>query len=483
MSFQSLRSFLHFLQQENDLKTIDYPIDPCLEVTEVSRRVLHKDGPALLFRAPKGHAYALLTNIFGSKRRIAKALGLTDSKDLRSLGEHLAFLREPIPPKRIKDALPLASTLLNLRLKRKAKPDFVEERLLHHEVDLGLMPIQTCWPKDKAPLITFGITVTKNTTGRHNLGIYRLQLLAKNKLIMRWFPHRGGALDFRDWQSRNPGKPFPVAVVIGADPATLLAAVAPIPNTLSEYQFAALLRKARTEVIPALSYDALLPAHFEWILEGFIDPKEKALEGPFGDHTGYYNEPEEHAVLTVTHMRLRQDAIYHSTYTGRPPDEPAILGEAFNEMLIPLLQKQFPEIVDFYLPPAAASYRIALVSIKKAYLGHARRIMLGIWSYLPQFSYTKGIAIFDDNIDIRAGNDVIWALATCVDPKRDMVILENTPIDSLDFASPLEGLGSKIGIDATAKWPGETSRRWGQVIAMDEHIIKRIDDVWAQLKL
>jgi 4-hydroxy-3-polyprenylbenzoate decarboxylase len=483
MSFTSLRDFLRFLQQKNDLKTITYPIDPHLEVTELSRRVLLKEGPALLFPKPKGYRYPLLTNLFGSTARIAHALGLADKKALRALGEELAFLREPSPPKKIKDALPLVSTFFNLHLKKRSAPDFDEERLIGKAVDLGRMPIQTCWPKDKAPLITFGVTITQNLEGRHNLGIYRLQLLDKNKLIMRWFPHRGGALDFQSWQRQNPGKPFPVAVVIGPDPATLLAAVAPIPNTLSEYQFAALLRKSRTKVIPALSSAMRLPASFEWVLEGHIDPYEKALEGPFGDHTGYYNEPETHAVFTVTHMRFQSDAIYHSTYTGRPPDEPALLGEAFNEMLIPLLQKQFPEIADFYLPPAAASYRLALVSIKKSYLGHAKRIMLGIWSYLPQFLYTKGIAIFDDDIDIRAANDVIWALATRVDPKRDMVILDRTPIDHLDFASPEEGLGSKIGVDATTKWPGESSRHWGEVIAMDETVIKRIDALWAKLEL
>ncbi len=351
-------------------------------------------------------------------------------------------------------------------------------------VDLSRLPVQTCWPGDAGPLITWGLTVTRGPhKARQNLGIYRQQVIARNKVIMRWLAHRGGALDFRDHGLAHPGQPFPVAVALGADPATILGAVTPVPDTLSEYQFAGLLRGSKTELTKCIGSDLQVPASAEIVLEGCIHPGDKALEGPFGDHTGYYNEQEEFPVLTIDRITMRRDPIYHSTYTGKPPDEPAILGVALNEVFVPLLTKQFPEIVDFYLPPEGCSYRIAVVSMRKQYPGHAKRVMFGIWSYLRQFMYTKFIIVVDDDIDVRDWKEVIWAVTTRVDPARDLLIAENTPIDYLDFASPVSGLGSKLGLDATNKWPGETARAWGKPIAMDAQVKQRIDRMWSELGL
>jgi 4-hydroxy-3-polyprenylbenzoate decarboxylase len=352
------------------------------------------------------------------------------------------------------------------------------------EVDLSRLPVQTCWPGDASPLITWGLTVTRGPhKARQNLGIYRQQVIGRNKVIMRWLAHRGGALDFRDHGLAHPGQPFPVAVALGADPATILGAVTPVPDTLSEYQFAGLLRGSKTELTKCIGSDLQVPASAEIVLEGCIHPGDKALEGPFGDHTGYYNEQEEFPVLTIDRITMRRDPIYHSTYTGKPPDEPAILGVALNEVFVPLLTRQFPEIVDFYLPPEGCSYRIAVVSMRKQYPGHAKRVMFGIWSYLRQFMYTKFIIVVDDDIDVRDWKEVIWAVTTRVDPARDLLIAENTPIDYLDFASPVSGLGSKLGLDATNKWPGETARAWGKPIAMDAQVKQRIDRMWSELGL
>lgn len=487
MKYHDLRDFISQLEQRDELKRISIEIDPYLEMTEISQRVLHQSGPALLFENPKNYQLPTLTNLFGTTDRVALALGASSTKTLTEIGELLAYLKEPEPPHGIKDAIDKASVfkqVLYMHPKSVKKPVCQENIHKGSEVDLTQFPIQTCWPEDAGPLLTWGLVVTKGPfKKRQNLGIYRQQLIAKNKLIMRWLSHRGGALDFMEWKQQFPGKPFPVAVAIGADPATTLAAVTPIPDTLSEYGFAGLLRNGKTEVCQCISNDLQVPARAEIILEGFIYPDEMAPEGPFGDHTGYYNEVEQFPVFTVETITHRNDPIYHSTYTGRPPDEPAILGVALNEVFTPILKKQFPEIVDFYLPPEGCSYRVALVSIKKQYIGHAKRIMMGVWSFLRQFMYTKFVMIFDDDINVRNWNDVIWALSTRVDPQRDTLIIENTPIDYLDFASPQAGLGSKIGIDATNKWPGETNREWGKPITMSPEVIKKIDSIWDELQL
>ncbi|MEQ8315618.1 MAG: 4-hydroxy-3-polyprenylbenzoate decarboxylase [Gammaproteobacteria bacterium] len=485
MSFKDLRDFIELLEKEGELKRIQTPVDPNLEVTEISDRTLRAGGPALLFENPKGSSIPLLANLFGNTRRIALAMGQQDLDGLRDVGKLLAFLKEPSPPSGWKDllqSLPSYRNVLNISPSVKKKAACQEVVIEEPDVDLSMLPIQTCWPGDAAPLVTWPLVITRGPEKeRQNLGIYRMQLLAKNKLIMRWLSHRGGALDFREWQQRHPGEPFPVSIAIGADPATILATVTPVPDTLSEYAFAGLLRNSKTEVVKSLTNDLQVPASAEIVLEGVINPDELADEGPFGDHTGYYNEVEKFPVFTVTRITHRRDPIYHSTYTGRPPDEPAMLGVALNEVFVPLLQKQFPEIVDFYLPPEGCSYRLAVVSMKKQYAGHAKRVMMGIWSFLRQFMYTKFVVVVDDDVDIRKWEDVIWAITTRMDPVRDTVLIDNTPIDYLDFASPVAGLGSKMGLDATNKWPEETQRDWGSTITMSDDVKKRVDDLWQDL--
>lgn len=484
MPFQDLRQFIDYLEQHQELRRVKVAIDPHLEMTEVCDRLLRAGGQAVLFENPKGHAIPVLANLFGTPKRVALGMGETSTAALREVGELLAFLKQPDPPKGMKDAwqkLPLFKQVLHMSPKLVRTPLCQQNVLSGDAVDLTKLPIQTCWPEDAAPLVTWGLTVIKGLKQRQNLGIYRQQLLGKNKLIMRWLSHRGGALDFQEWRQQRPDEPFPVAVALGADPATLLAAVTPVPDDLSEYAFAGLLRGDKTEVAACLTHDLQVPARAEIVLEGFIYPHETAKEGPFGDHTGYYNEVDTFPVFTVERITHRDNPIYHSTYTGRPPDEPAILGLALNEVFIPILQKQFPEIVDFYLPPEGCSYRMAVVTIKKQYAGHAKRVMLGVWSFLRQFMYTKFVLVTDDDVNARDWNDVIWALTTRVDPVRDTVMLENTPIDYLDFASPVSGLGSKMGIDATHKWAGETQREWGRPIKMSNSVKQRIDALWHEI--
>ena len=485
MQYKDLRDFIAMLEKRGELKRVSQQIDPVLEVTEVCDRTLQAGGPAILFENPKDSEIPLLGNLFGTPERVAMGMGEESVAALSEIGKLLAFLKEPEPPKGIKDAwqsLPIFKKVLDMAPKMVKKAPCQEIIWEKDEVDLSRFPIQTCWPEDAAPLITWGLTVTRGPEKeRQNMGIYRQQVIAKNKVIMRWLTHRGGALDFKDWQQAHPGEPFPVAVALGADPATTLAAVTPIPDTLSEHAFAGLLRGSKTELVKCMGSELTVPATAEIILEGFINPDETAIEGPFGDHTGYYNETENFPVFTIERITMRKNPIYHSTYTGRPPDEPAILGVALNEVFVPILKRQFPEIVDFYLPPEGCSYRMAVVSIKKQYAGHAKRVMLGIWSFLRQFMYTKFIIVTDDDVDVRNWQDVIWAMTTRMDPARDTTIIENSPIDYLDFASPVSGLGSKIGLDATNKWPGETSREWGRPISMDNDVKQRIDDIWSEL--
>ncbi|MRR50909.1 MAG: 4-hydroxy-3-polyprenylbenzoate decarboxylase [Rhodocyclaceae bacterium] len=489
MKYRDLRDFIAQLEACGELKRIGVEVDPKLEMTEIADRVLRAGGPALLFEKPKGFSIPVLANLFGTPQRVA--LGMGEEGDwktaLREVGKLLAYLKEPQPPKGLKDAwdkLPVLKQVLNMAPKVLSSAPCQEVVWEGKEVDLSRLPIQTCWPGDAAPLVTWGLVVTRGPNKpRQNLGIYRQQLLGPNKLIMRWLAHRGGALDFRDHILAHPGQPFPVAVVIGADPATILGAVTPVPDTLSEYQFAGLLRGGKTELVTCLGSDLQVPAGAEIILEGVIHPGETAPEGPYGDHTGYYNEVAEFPVFTVERMTMRRNPIYHSTYTGKPPDEPAMLGVALNEVFVPLLQKQFPEITDFYLPPEGCSYRMAVVSMKKQYAGHAKRVMFGIWSFLRQFMYTKFIIVTDDDINVHDWNDVMWALTTRVDAARDTLIVENTPIDYLDFASPVAGLGSKMGIDATNKWPGETDREWGRPIEMTNDVKRRVDELWGSLGL
>lgn len=482
---QDLRDFLNTLKTNGDLVEVNHPVSSELEITEISQRTLDMRGPALLFTNVNGQDTPVLTNLFGTQQRIAQALGLSTVTELRHLGKLLASLKEPEPPKGIKGAIemwPMAKAMMTMPTKAVRKAACQQVIIDKDEVNLYKLPIQTCWPEDAAPLVTWGLTITNSLRkGRLNLGIYRQQLISKNKLIMRWLAHRGGALDYQLWTKKNPDKPFPVAVAIGADPQTTLAAVTPIPNELSEYAFAGLLRKSRTHVTQCLSHELLVPAHAEIILEGFIYPNEIADEGPYGDHTGYYNEIETFPVFTVEKITHRKKPIYHSTHTGRPPDEPAILGAALNEVLIPIIQKQYPEIVDFYLPPEGCSYRMAIISIKKQFPGHAKKIMMGTWSYLQQFMYTKFLVIVDDDVNCRHWEDVIWAITTRMDPSRDTMTVENTPIDYLDFASPISGLGSKMGLDATNKWQGETQREWGNPIVMDKKVQDKIDDIWEAL--
>ena len=487
MKYRDLRDFIAQLESLGELKRIGAEVDPKLEMTEVCDRVLRAGGPALLFEKPKGHSMPVLGNLFGTPHRVALGMGAESLAALREVGTLLATLKEPEPPRGFRDAwdkLPLLRQVINMAPKQVSSAPCQEIVWEGKDVDLARLPIQTCWPGDAAPLITWGLTVTRGPLkDRQNLGIYRQQVIAPNQVIMRWLPHRGGALDFREHGLKHPGQPFPVAVALGADPATILGAVTPVPDSLSEYQFAGLLRGAKTEVVKCLGSDLQVPAAAEIVLEGAIHPNETAVEGPFGDHTGYYNERAEFPVFTVERMTMRREPIYHSTYTGKPPDEPAMLGVALNEVFVPLLQKQFPEIVDFYLPPEGCSYRLAVVSMKKQYPGHAKRVMFGIWSFLRQFMYTKFIVVVDDDIDVRDWKEVVWALTTRVDAARDTLIAQNTPIDYLDFASPVAGLGSKMGIDATNKWPGETSREWGRAIAMDADVKRRVDELWKELGL
>lgn len=483
---QDLRQFLSRLERQGDLKRVLVPVDPNLEVTEISYRCLRAQGPALLFERPKDAAVPMLTNLFGTPQRVALGLGRESPEELRELGRLLAFLKEPQMPQGMRDAVEKFSAfkpLLHVSPRVVRHAPWQENVIEEGDIDLARLPIQTCWPKDAGRLITFGLVITQGPyKERQNIGIYRQQVIGRNKVIMRWLAHRGGAIDFREWQEAHPGKPFPLVVVIGADPATLLAAVTPIPDTLSEFQFAGLLRGAKSEVVRC--GHLYVPASAEYVLEGHIMPGEDALEGPFGDHTGYYNAVDRFPVFTITRISHRHQPIYHSSYMGRSPhDEPSVLAASLNEVFVPLLQKQFPEIVDFYLPPAACSYRLALVSIKKRYAGHAKRIMFGVWSYLRQFTYTKMVIVTDDDIDVRDWNQVVWAMSTRMDPARDTVLVENTPIDYLDFASPVSGLGGKIGFDATNKWPGETTRAWGEPIRMREDVARRVDAIWAQLNI
>jgi len=483
MKYADLREFIAQLEANGDLKRVRAEVSPRLEMTEICDRVLRAGGPALLFERPAGHDIPVLANLFGAVRRVAAAMGVADASALREVGKMLAFLREPEPPKGLRDLwekFPVWKQLLNMPPKTVSAAPAHETVVEEKDVDLARLPVQTCWPQDAGPLITWGLTVTRGPAKpRQNLGIYRQQVIGRNRVIMRWLAHRGGALDYRDHVAVSK-EPFPVAVALGADPATMLAAVAPIPDTLSEYQFAGLLRGARTELVECLGNALQVPASAEIILEGVLG-EETAEEGPHGDHTGYYNEVERFPVMTVQRITMRRSPIYHSTYTGKPPDEPAMLGVALNEVFVPLLQKQFPEIIDFYLPPEGCSYRLAVVSMKKQYPGHAKRVMFGIWSYLRQFMYTKLILVCDDDVDVRDWKEVIWALTTRADPARDAVVVENTPIDYLDFASPVSGLGSKMGIDATNKWPGETGRRWGRPIVMDDAVKRRVDRLWQDL--
>lgn len=486
IKYSDLREFISALEKQGLLKRISYEINPYLEMTEISDRTLKGGGPALLFENPLNHSVPVLTNLFGTGQRIAMAMGEDDIASLKEIGRFLAFLKEPEPPKGLKEAwanLPIFKQILNLSPKKVSKAPCHDKIIPKNEINLPhMLPVQTCWPEDAAPLITWGLVVTKGPDGsRQNMGIYRQQLLDDNKVIMRWLPNRGGAMDFQKWQQQYPGKAFPISVVLGCDPATMLAAVTPIPDALSEYAFAGLLRGYKTKLVQCLTNDLEVPATAEIVLEGFIYPGEITDEGPFGDHTGYYNEVEKFPVMTIETITHRKNPIYHSTYTGRPPDEPAMLGVAFNEIFIPLLQKQFPEIIDFYLPPEGCSYRVAVVSMKKQYPGHAKRVMFGVWSFLKQFMFTKFVIVVDNDINTRNWEDVIWAITTRMDPSRDTTLVENTPIDYLDFASPSSGIGSKMGMDATTKIQSETTRDWGKPIKMDQNTKQKIDDLWDKL--
>ena len=505
MAYRDLRDFIDQLERDGELVRVRAEVDPKLEMTAFCDRVLRRGGPAILFerpkgtfRAPSGATIPVLGNLFGTPGRVARAMGADPAnwrESLREVGRLLAFLKEPEPPKGLKDAWqntrPVFMKVLDMAPKERSSAPCQDVVLEGSDVDLARLPVQTCWPGDAGPLITWGLTVTRGPhKKRQNLGIYRQQVIGRNKVIVRWLAHRGGALDARDHARANPGTPFPVAVALGADPATILGAVTPVPDTLSEYQFAGLLRGGRTEIVRCLTHDLQVPAAAEIVLEGHLAPDaadpsgyETAAEGPFGDHTGYYNEVERFPVLTIERMTMRRDPIYHSTYTGKPPDEPAMLGVALYEVFVPLLQRQFPEIADFHLPPEGCSYRLAVVSMKKQYAGHAKRVMFGVWSFLRQFMYTKFIVVTDDDVDVRDWKEVVWAITTRVDPARDTLIVESTPIDYLDFASPVSGLGGKMGIDATNKWPGETAREWGRPIAMDPAVAARVDALLRELSL
>jgi len=485
MKYKDLRDFIAQLEAQGELKRIQQEVDPYLEVTEICDRVLRAEGPALLFENVKGSSTPLLGNLFGTPKRVAMGMGEDKVEALREIGKLLAMLKEPSPPKGMKDAwkqLPMFKKVLDMAPKKIKNAACQQHVVEGDDVDLKNIPVQTCWPGDAGPLITWGLVITRGPEkSRQNLGIYRMQVIGKNRVIMRWLAHRGGALDFRDWQQKHPGEPFPISVALGADPATILGAVTPVPDTLSEYAFAGLLRGSRTELTQCIGNELQVPASAEFVLEGHLHPGDNAPEGPFGDHTGYYNEVDEFPVFTIDRITHRDKPIYHSTYTGRPPDEPAILGVALNEVFVPLLQKQFPEITDFYLPPEGCSYRMAVVSIKKQYPGHAKRVMFGVWSFLRQFMYTKFVVVVDDDVNTRDWKDVIWAMTTRMDPVRDTTLVENTPIDYLDFASPVSGLGGKMGMDATNKMPGETNREWGTPIVMDAEVKARVDAMWESL--
>jgi len=499
MNYRDLRDFLALLERRDNLRRVAAPVSTRLEMTEICDRVLRAGGPAVLFENVWHNGaradIPVLANLFGTPQRVAWGMGAENVTALRETGELLASLREPEPPHGLRDAVSkiamLKAALWDMRPKTVRGAPCQEVVWEGADVDLARLPLQTCWPDDVAPLLTWGLTITRGPgKQRQNLGIYRQQPIARNKLIMRWLPHRGGALDFRDHALAHPGQPFPIAVALGADPATILGAVTPVPDTLSEYQFAGLLRGARTEVTQALGSDLSVPAHAEIVLEGHILPAdgsrtdfETALEGPYGDHTGYYNEQDWFPVFTVERITMRRNPLYHSTYTGKPPDEPAVLGVALNEVFVPLLRRQFPEITDFYLPPEGCSYRLAVVAIRKQYAGHAKRVMFGVWSVLRQFMYTKFIIVVDDDVNVREWPEVIWAVTTRMDPVRDTVLVENTPIDYLDFASPTSGLGGKMGLDATNKWPGETTREWGRPIVKDAAVCARVDAMWEALGL
>ncbi len=490
MQYRDLRDFISGLEKRGELKRVTAAVSPVLEMTEICDRTLRRQGPALLFENPTGFDMPVLGNLFGTPGRVALGMGAEDVSELREIGKLLAFLKEPEPPKGLKDAwskLPIYKKVISMAPKVLKDAPCQEVIVEGDDVDLTKIPVQHCWPGDAAPLITWGLTITRGPNKeRQNLGIYRQQVIGRNKVIMRWLSHRGGALDFREWCEKYPDRPYPVAVALGADPATTLGAVTPVPDSLSEYAFAGLLRGKKTDLAKCVTEvcrnnNLVVPAHSEIILEGYIDPDEMADEGPYGDHTGYYNEVERFPVFTVESITTRDKPIYHSTYTGRPPDEPAILGVALNEVFVPLLKKQFPEISDFYLPPEGCSYRMAVVTMRKEYPGHAKRVMFGVWSFLRQFMYTKFIIVTDDDVNARSWEDVIWAMTTRMDPARDCTIVENTPIDYLDFASPVAGLGSKMGMDATHKWEGETNREWGRTIAMDAATCERVDALWESL--
>ena len=514
MKYRDLRDFAAQLERMGELRRVAEPVSPVLEMTALADRVLRAEGPALWFERPTGHQVPVLANLFGTPRRVALGMGVNEVSELREIGSLLARLKEPEPPRGLKDAgrlLQMAKALWDMKPVRRRDGPCREKQLTGDEIDLARFPIQTCWPGDAAPLITWGLVVTRGPQTierprlRQNIGIYRQQVIGPREVIMRWLAHRGGALDFRDFAKTNPGRPFPMAVALGADPATTLGAVTPVPDTLSEYQFAGLLRGSATELVDCSVGDGgrmlQVPATAEIVLEGHIPVAEAgfsgrsahgvpvkevngylhALEGPYGDHTGYYNEQDWFPVFRIDRLTHRREPVYHSTYTGKPPDEPAMLGVALNEVFVPILQKQFPEIVDFYLPPEGCSYRMAIISIKKSYPGHAKRLMFGLWSFLRQFMYTKFIVVTDDDVDIRNWQDVVWAITTRMDPVRDTTLVEHTPIDYLDFASPVSGLGGKMGLDATNKWPGETSREWGRVIAMPAEVTRRVDGLFDEL--
>jgi len=500
MAYRSLREFLVELEKAGELVRVSEPVSTVLEMTEIQTRLLATGGPAVLFEKPilangQPSPIPALANLFGTVKRVAMGVTLegkarTTAKELREVGELLAFLRQPEPPRGFGEAmemLPLAKTVMSMRPKTIGKAPVQEVVLTGDQIDLSKLPIQTCWPGEPAPLITWPLVVTKGPSDSKeddfNLGIYRMQVLGPNKTIMRWLAHRGGAQHHRRWKAAGKREPLPACAVLGADPGTILAAVTPVPDTLSEYQFAGLLRGAKVELVPAKTQPLLVPAEAEIVLEGLVHLDQYEDEGPYGDHTGYYNSVERFPVFEVTAITMRKDPIYLTTFTGRPPDEPSVLGEALNEVFIPLFQQQFPEVVDFWLPPEGCSYRIAVVSMKKAYPGHAKRVMLGVWSYLRQFMYTKWVIVVDDDIDARDWKDVMWALSTRMDPARDITVIENTPIDYLDFASPESGLGSKIGLDATNKWPPETHREWGEKIAMDPEVVKAVSEKWVKLGL
>lgn len=514
MKYKDLRDFMAQLEQRGELRRVAEPVLARLEMTALADRVLRSGGPALLIENTPGYNIPVLLNLFGTPRRVAWGLGVEEVSELREVGRLLAALKEPDPPRSLREAgrlWDMAKALWDMKPARTSKGVCQEVVVDGPEVDLSRWPVQTCWPGDAAPLITWGLVVTRGPQSvarprsRQNLGIYRQQVIGRREVIMRWLTHRGGALDFREFAAANPGQPFPIAVVLGADPATTLGAVTPVPDTLSEYQFAGLLRGARTELVDTQVGEGGLclqvPARAEMVFEGHIPPADDgfegvsehgvplksingylhALEGPYGDHTGYYNEQDWFPVLRISRMTHRRDPIYHSTYTGKPPDEPAVLGVALNEVFVPILQKQFPEIIDFYLPPEACSYRMAVVSIRKAYAGHAKRVMFGLWSFLRQFMYTKFIVVVDDDVDVRDWKEVVWAITTRMDPVRDTTLVDSTPIDYLDFASPVSGLGGKMGLDATHKWPGETQREWGRAITMDADVQQRMDALCARL--